>query len=151
MNAYYSREQLTCDTVCELSCNLDDMLPEDIGYAMERLLEAGALDVYTVPIGMKKNRPGTMLCCLCAAEKSEQFAQLLLHYTTTFGVRLQQLERRTLVRQTEIRTTPLGPVRFKTAAGKEKPEYEDLVQIARDRALPPATVRRMLVQQEEAE
>lgn len=149
MNTYYSREVLACDAVCQLSCNLDDMLPEDIGYAMERLLEAGALDVYTIPIGMKKNRPGVMLCCLCPWEDADDFAQLMLHHTTTFGVRLQKLERRTLRRQTDRRDTALGEVRFKAAAGKEKPEFEDLARIARTQDLSLPSVRRIIAGQQE--
>lgn len=148
MNAYFSREALSCDRVCELSCNLDDMTPEDIGFAMERLLEAGALDVYTVPIGMKKNRPATMLRCLCRAGEEEDFVQLLLRHTTTLGVRLQILERRVLNRQTVNRNTPWGPVRCKIAAGKEKPEYEDLAAIARQYDLPLSEVRRHIKQKE---
>ena len=73
--------------VYELACNLDDMTGEDIAFAMERLLEAGALDVYTVPIGMKKSRPGVMLCVLCREEQREEMARLLLRHTTTLGVR----------------------------------------------------------------
>ena len=63
------------DEVFELACNLDDMTPEDVGFAMEHLLESGALDVYTLPIGMKKNRPGTMLCVLCKPEDRQRMAE----------------------------------------------------------------------------
>lgn len=82
--------------VYELACNLDDMTGEDIAFAMERLLEAGALDVYTVPIGMKKSRPGVMLCILCREEQREEMARLLLRHTTTLGVRESRHRRYTL-------------------------------------------------------
>lgn len=134
------------DEVYELACNLDDMLPEDIGFAMDLLLDAGALDVYTVPIGMKKNRPGTMLCCLCRAGEEDTFTRLLLRHTTTLGVRMQKMERRTLTRQTVIRDTPLGPVCCKITPLKEKPELEDLAAIARAHNLSLAEVRRVVAQ-----
>ena len=72
--------------VVELACNLDDMTGEGIAFAMERLLAAGALDVYTLPIGMKKSRPGVMLCVLCREEQREDMVRLLLRHTTTLGV-----------------------------------------------------------------
>lgn len=71
--------------VVELACNLDDMTGEGIAFAMERLLAAGALDVYTLPIGMKKSRPGVMLCVLCREEQREDMVRLLLRHTTHPG------------------------------------------------------------------
>ncbi len=71
----------------KLSCNLDDTTPEAVGFAMERLLEAGALDAFTQAIGMKKNRPGVMLTCLCREEDREKMLSLLFAHTTTLGVR----------------------------------------------------------------
>ena len=94
--------------VYELACNLDDMTGEDIAFAMERLLEAGALDVYTVPIGMKKSRPGVMLCVLCREEQREEMARLLLRHTTTLGVRESRHRRYTLSRAEETVDTPWG-------------------------------------------
>ena len=69
------------DEIYELSCNLDDMTGEELGFAMEVLLSAGALDVYTLPIGMKKNRPGVMLNVLCRPEKREELVRLLFLHT----------------------------------------------------------------------
>ena len=66
------------DEIYELSCNLDDMTGEELGFAMEVLLSSGALDVYTVPIGMKKNRPGVMLNVLCRPESREEMVKLLV-------------------------------------------------------------------------
>ena len=78
MNAYYARPGTPeAETICELACNLDDMTPEEIGFASAQLLDAGALDCYTIAIGMKKNRPGVMLCCLCREGEEDRFAALL--------------------------------------------------------------------------
>ena len=130
------------DTVWELSCNLDDMTPEDIAFAMERLLEAGALDVWTTPIGMKKNRPGTMLSVLCKEEQKDDLARLLFRHTTTLGVRLTEHQRYLLRREQATVHTPWGPVRVKSVDGRFKPEFEDLRTIAIREDLPIATVRR---------
>ena len=119
------------DEVMELSCNLDDMCPEDIGFALEVLLDAGALDVWTSSIGMKKNRPGVMLSLLCPVEEAERFAELLFRHTTTLGIR-QTLHRRFLQRRAFVRTeTPWGPVGVKCSGTGCKPEYEDLKAIAK--------------------
>ena len=123
------------EQIAELCCNLDDMTPEAVGFAMEQLLQDGALDVYTTPIGMKKCRPGVLLTVLCRPEDRERLAQQLLRHTTTLGVRMAQLERRTLRRETRTVHTPDGDVRVKTAIGsgiaREKVEYDDLAQLAR--------------------
>lgn len=119
------------DTVEEICCNLDDMTGEAIGFAMERLLDGGALDVYTIPIGMKKSRPGVMLCCLCKCEDTEKLSALMLKHTSTLGVRISAARRITLEREFSLAQTPYGSVRLKTAGGISKPEYEDLAKIAR--------------------
>lgn len=123
------------EQIAELCCNLDDMTPEAVGFAMEQLLQDGALDVYTTPIGMKKCRPGVLLTVLCRPEDRERLTQQLLRHTTTLGVRMAQLERRTLRRETRTVHTPDGDVRVKTAIGsgiaREKAEYDDLAQLAR--------------------
>ena len=133
------------DTVTELACNLDDMTAEAIGFAMGRLLEAGALDVYTMPIGMKKNRPGTMLCALCRETDRETVVQALFRHTTTLGVRETPHRRYTLSRREEVVETPFGPVRKKRSTGwgisREKYEYEDLARIAREQDIPLAEAR----------
>ena len=121
---------------------------EDIAFAMERLLEAGALDVYTVPIGMKKSRPGVMLCVLCREEQREEMARLLLRHTTTLGVRESRHRRYTLSRAEETVDTPWGPVARKLSQGwgvrRQKPEYEDLARIAREQDLPLEQVRQQI-------
>ena len=125
--------------VVELACNLDDMTGEGIAFAMERLLAAGALDVYTAAIGMKKSRPGVMLCVLCREEQREDMVHLLLRHTTTLGVRETRHRRYTLSRSQDTVDSPWGPVARKTSQGwgvrRQKPEFEDLARIAREQDL----------------
>lgn len=141
------------DEVFELACNLDDMTPEDVGFAMERLLEAGALDVYTLPIGMKKNRPAVMLCVLCKPEDRQRMAEELFRCTTTLGIRETAHGRYVLRRESRTRQTPFGPVREKLAEGygvsRWKPEYEDIRRIALEQGLSPRQVREMIYGKEE--
>ena len=135
VRALLGQTDAPAEQIAELCCNLDDMTPEAVGFAMEQLLQDGALDVYTTPIGMKKCRPGVLLTVLCRSEDRERLAQQLLRHTTTLGVRMAQLERRTLRRETRTVHTPDGDVRVKTAIGsgiaREKAEYDDLAQLAR--------------------
>ena len=132
------------DRVVELSCNLDDMTAEAIGYAMEVLRDAGALDVYAQSIQMKKSRPGTMLCCLCKPDDEGRFAALMLAHTTTLGVRCATLRRHILEREAVTLDTAYGPVRAKRAFGegieKLKPEFDDIAAIARREGIPLADV-----------
>jgi uncharacterized protein (TIGR00299 family) protein len=127
------------ETVAELKCNLDDMTPEAICFVQELLFENGALDVYTIPIGMKKSRPGVLLCCMCREGDKDKLVDIMLKHTTTLGVRAAIEERFALARATGVVQTAYGPVRVKTASGrgikKSKPEYEDLARIARENGL----------------
>lgn len=136
------------DSIVRLECNLDDMTGEALGFAMDRLFEGGALDVFLQPIQMKKNRPGQMLCCICAAKDADRMAQLILAHTTTLGVRRQDMRRYALARRVETRQTPFGEVRFKVSEGfgvcKTKLEYADLEAIARRENLSFAEVSQML-------
>jgi len=124
----------TPDSAAELRCNLDDMTGEAIGFAIRRLREAGAMDVWTQAIQMKKDRPGTQLCCLCPPEREAEFARLMLKHTTTIGVRCETLRRYTLEREAVTLDTPYGPVRAKRSHGygvdRTKPEFDDLAEIA---------------------
>lgn len=123
------------DAVVELRCNLDDMTGEEIGFATEQLMAEGALDVFTTPIGMKKNRPGVLLTVLCNPKHREAMVRQLFRCTTTLGIREESCRRYTLERRTETTETPYGPLRRKIASGygveRRKPEYEDLARIAR--------------------
>ena len=94
----------------ELCCNLDDMTPEEIAFAEERLFAGGALDVWTSAIQMKKNRPGIQLSCLCREEQREELLRLLFRNTSTLGVRWRGWNRRELMRSERTVQTPGGPV-----------------------------------------
>ena len=136
------------DGVWELSCNVDDMTGEDIGFALERLLEQGALDVFTMPIGMKKSRPGIILTVICREGEKEKLAELLFRFTTTLGVRETRCERKTLERRIVTEETTYGPIRKKISQGygvvREKWEYEDLARIAKEQNLSLAQLRSKL-------
>jgi len=123
------------DEVAELSCNIDDMTGEELGQACRTLMEEGALDVYCIPLDMKKDRPGTMLSCLCSPQRADEFAALILKHTSSFGVRLSLQKRYILDRRIEEIESPLGTIKLKIGSGygleKAKLEYEDLEALAR--------------------
>ena len=124
------------EEILELRCNIDDMTGEALGFAQERLLEAGALDVFTTAIGMKKCRPGILLTVLCRESDREKLVQCLFRHTTTLGIRETLCRRHTLTRHVEQVETPWGQVRKKISTGqgiyREKYEYEDLARLAKD-------------------
>lgn len=128
-----------CETVTELSCNVDDMTAEEIGFAMERLFENGAAEVYTVPIGMKKSRPGTLIRVICKEELREEMIALLFRHTTTLGIREAVMQRYVLEREQVVLDTPYGKVQRKDSTGygvkRYKYEYEDLSRIAREKGI----------------
>lgn len=121
--------------VVELAANIDDMTGEEIGFAAEMMTEAGALDVYTQPIYMKKSRPAVKLCVITKPEEADRMAKLFLRYTTTLGIRKYTCDRYELNRHSEIRETAEGDISYKISEGfgkkNEKPEYEELADIAR--------------------
>ncbi|MBQ8287890.1 MAG: nickel pincer cofactor biosynthesis protein LarC [Clostridia bacterium] len=127
------------DTVLELSCNVDDMTAEEIAFAMEQLFAGGALEVYTVPIGMKKSRPGTLICVMCQSEVREAIVGLIFRHTSTIGIRETQTVRYVLDRKITTVETPYGEVRRKDSTGygvrHSKYEYDDLARIAREKGL----------------
>lgn len=128
----------------ELACNVDDMTAEEIGFALERLLEAGALDAFTTPAGMKKSRPGTLITVICRPADADKMYSLLFRHTSTIGVREYAITRRTLCRSIEEK----NGVRVKTSEGfgvrREKYEFEDIARIARETGKSLAEVRREL-------
>lgn len=148
VRAMLGQTQEESTTIAQLACNLDDMTPEALGFAQERLWEAGALDVTTAPIGMKKNRPGVQLTCLCRLEDREKLVSVLFAHTTTLGVRESLCTRYTLARSQRTVETEHGPVRVKEARGwgvtREKPEYEDVANIAREQCLTLDQVKELL-------
>lgn len=120
----------TDDSVLSISCNIDDMTGEALGLAAEILLSAGALDVLTIPVQMKKNRPGILLTCICERKDRERMTGLFFLHTSTRGVRYQIYERAKLHSEFETKNTPYGKIRMKKSSGygieKEKPEFEDV-------------------------
>jgi len=123
-------------TVIELAVNLDDMTGEAIGFAVEELFAAGALDVWTSPIGMKKGRPAVVLSCLCDLSRRDDLIATLFRHTSTLGVRGTPHDRWTLERAVEDRRVGERTVRVKRASGwgvtRAKAEYDDLATLARD-------------------
>ena len=142
------------ESVLEMTANIDDMTAEEIGFAtaeeigfaMERLFDAGALDVFTTPIGMKKSRPGTMLHVLCRPARRELLAGAIFKYTTTLGIREQEMKRHVLSRKIREVETEYGTVRVKISSGygvkRRKIEYDDLAKIAKEKAIPLSEVKK---------
>jgi hypothetical protein len=122
------------ERVTELVCNIDDMSGERIGFAINRLYYGGALEVFTTPVGMKKNRPGVLLTCICTEDKREEMLKLIFKHTTTIGVRENISNRYVLGRKEETVQTNYGEVRVKKSSGygvtRVKAEYDDLEKIA---------------------
>lgn len=124
-------------TVEVIEANIDDTTPQVIGYAMERLLAAGALDVTLSPLFMKKNRPATQVTVLATPEHTEALIHILFAETTTLGVRTHQAQRRVLWRQIESVETRFGPIRIKHSEGGHfAPEFDDCKQAALTHAVP---------------
>ena len=121
------------DKVIEMSCNVDDMTGEEIGYATGIFLNSGALDVFTTPVYMKKNRPGILITCIVKPEDKEKFAKLIFEHTTTIGIRYTAMDRFRLARHDEKVMTKYGEVSVKVSEGfgvtRVKPEYDDVAGI----------------------
>lgn len=126
--------------ITELVCNIDDMTPEMLSYAMSRILEKGALDAYAAPGTMKKGRPGHVLTVLCRPEEEERMARCVLEETTTNGLRVRRCGKYFLTPGSRSVQTEYGEVRIKTAEGfgirHEKPEYEDVAELAQRNSVP---------------
>lgn len=169
-----SEEAAITESICELSCNVDDMTGEDIAFAIETFLQNGALDAFTVPCTMKKGRPGVLVTVLCKNPDQKQMTRLILQHTTTLGVR-SAIKKRWILSRTESETVisddvlanvtaPDMPaeskahelkttggdctIRSKTSTGfgitRNKYEHDDLEKIARTYGLTLAQVRALL-------
>jgi uncharacterized protein (TIGR00299 family) protein len=124
-------------TVSVIEANIDDASPQVLGYALERLLDAGALDATLEPIGMKKGRPGSLLRVIGSLERQEELAGIVFAETSTLGMRIYQAERRVQERRWVETETPHGKIRMKVAGdGSYAPEYEDCRSIARATGVP---------------
>ncbi len=140
------------DRITVLEANLDDLSPQVLAYAMERLLAEGALDVFSVPVQMKKSRPGALLTVLTKMEDANRLTKLIFAETTTLGVRRREEQRQTLSRRWETVDTTWGPVRIKIAnmngtLSNYAPEYEDCRVLAETQHVPLRTVMQEAIQQ----
>jgi hypothetical protein len=130
------------EIVTLIETNLDDMNPQYYDFVMERLLGQGALDVFLVPVQMKKNRPGVVLSVICTPEAADLMAATIFEETTTLGLRVSEVPRRTLQRDLVEVYTHFGPIKVKVARNGEgkvlhvKPEYEEVKRIALELNLP---------------
>ena len=148
LRAFLGESEGKTEEITRLECNLDDMTGEEIGFAMEQLFKAGARDVYTQAIGMKKSRPGVLLSVICLPEDADRLAAVLMKHTSTLGIRRQDMRRYVLDRTFETAETPYGPVRVKTARGmgvtRSKAEYDDLAALAERHQVSIDTIRKTL-------
>ncbi len=124
------------DFVTELRLNVDDMTAEELGFAMEKIYEAGALECFFTPVTMKKCRPGTLVTILVRDEKKEAVIFAAFKHTNTIGIRESVCKRYTLSRHFETVETEKGSVRKKISEGygvrREKLEFDDLAKIANE-------------------
>ena len=140
------------ERIMVLEANLDDLSPQVLAYAMERLLAEGALDVFSVPVQMKKSRPGALLTVLAKMEDANRLTKLIFAETTTLGVRRREEQRQTLSRRWQTVDTTWGPVRIKIAnmngtVSNYAPEYEDCRALAEAHRVPLKTVMQEAIQQ----
>jgi uncharacterized protein (TIGR00299 family) protein len=129
------------EEIAVIEANLDDMNPQIYGYFLEKALAASALDVYTTPVQMKKNRPGTLLTVLCKPQDTNALMSLIFAETTTFGARSYRAQRRVLPRESVNVTTSYGDVRIKISRVNGRilhvaPEYEDCRKLAVEKNVP---------------
>jgi pyridinium-3,5-bisthiocarboxylic acid mononucleotide nickel chelatase len=140
------------ESITVLEANLDDLSPQVLAYAMERLLAEGALDVFSVPVQMKKGRHGALLTVLAKTETADRLAKTIFAETTTLGVRRREEQRQTLSRRWETVDTTWGPVRIKIAnlngsVSNYAPEFEDCRTLAEAQHVPLRTVMQEAIQQ----
>ena len=141
------------DTIIEMACNLDDMTPEEIGYAVEQLLLSPALDVFTTSIMMKKQRPGTMLTALCKVDDINSVRDLIFKHTTSLGIRYHRCERYILSRSAGDTDWKGHTIAFKTSSGfgvkRHKYEYDSLAAIAKQNDMSLLDLKRQLRKKED--
>jgi hypothetical protein len=143
-----AQEDAAEEEIAVMETNIDDMNPQVYEYVMERVFEAGALDVWLTPVIMKKSRPAVVLSVICRKKDTDALKDIIFRETTTLGIRQYAAGRTTLERSLETEKTAFGPVRFKSAkrGGKavKTPEYEDCKRIARETGIPLLAVIRKL-------
>jgi uncharacterized protein (TIGR00299 family) protein len=136
--------------VVVIECEIDDMNPQIFGLLMEKLLAAGALDVFYAAVQMKKNRPGTLVTIIAMPADREALTDVMFRETTTIGVRFTETQRECLDRETVDVSTPLGSVRFKVARRNGRilnaqPEFDDIAGMAADRGMPLKEVQAIVI------
>lgn len=148
VRAILGESAAAADDVVELSFNVDDMTAEEIGFATEMLFASGANEVFTVPVGMKKNRPGTLICVLCEPGCKDEIVRAVFKHTTTIGLRESAVKRTVLDRTVTTVETPYGTVSKKTSQGcgvtRSKYEYDDLARVAKENGLSLREARKAL-------
>jgi pyridinium-3,5-bisthiocarboxylic acid mononucleotide nickel chelatase len=132
----------TPEPVVLLETNIDHIAAEELSFAAEELLGAGALDVWQTPIVMKKGRSATAFSALATPETADALTALMIELTGSLGVRHHRIERSREPRQSLEVATPWGPVRVKSGAGRLRPEHDDVARIAREQSLPYFAVSR---------
>jgi len=153
LNAHAEAHAPNTETVTVLETQVDDLSPQAIAFAQEALFAAGALDVFSQAIAMKKSRLGTLITVICHLEQAQACETVLFRETTTLGIRRTQQQRTILHRQFETVNTPYGPVRIKLArptaadpVSNAQPEYEDCALLARQQGIPWRDVHRVALQ-----
>lgn len=149
VRAFFGEEVFnSTDRIIELDANIDDMTAEEIGFAMDRLFEAGAREVFTSSVYMKKNRPGVLISVICSEDKKEEILKAFFKHTTTIGIRQKLCDRYILNREVTSVKTEMGEIRKKISEGygtsTEKLEYDDLVKIALEKNLSLREVRKLV-------
>jgi pyridinium-3,5-bisthiocarboxylic acid mononucleotide nickel chelatase len=141
------------EAVAVLETQIDDLNPQAIGYVFEALFEAGALDVFTQAIGMKKSRPGILLTVICRPGQIEACETVIFRETTTLGIRRLSQLRTALSREIQTTQTAYGAVRIKVARSHPaaeisniQPEYEDCAKLARQHKIPWREIHRLALQ-----
>lgn len=136
------------DKILQLEANIDDMTAEEIGFAMDRLFESGAREVFTSSVYMKKNRPGTMITVICSEDKKEEIVKTFFKHTTTIGIRQKTCSRYVLKREFEVIKTDAGNVQLKKSCGYgssiSKLEYDDLARIALEKNISLREVKKLI-------
>ena len=144
-------EQSPAERVTVIECEIDDMNPQIFGVAMDRLYAAGALEVFYVPVQMKKNRPGTLLTVIAPPGAARAMTDIIFRETTTIGLRHAEVDRECLERTFVTVDTPVGAVRIKIASRKGRvmnavPEFEDCATLAAAAGLSVKEVQALAVQ-----
>jgi uncharacterized protein (TIGR00299 family) protein len=140
------------ETISVLEANLDDLNPQVFGYLLDRLLAAGALDVFATPVQMKKNRPGILLSVLAKPDTVDELTQIIFAESTTLGVRRREEQRQILARKWHTVSTRFGDVRIKLASlngtvTSYAPEYEDCRRLAAEHRVPLKIIMQQALQE----